>query len=251
MKEGVHFIKEKVVISGDIIEIISYSKLNTDSKDMTEVRNGEGVQRVENYATTQKKRRDKIRRLSTSNFDVEYAKFVTLTFRDNLKDVKKANKAFKQFIQRLRYKYYDFKYIAVIEFQKRGAVHYHMLSDLPFIPVDEVKKIWGNGFVKIQAIDHVDNIGAYLVKYMNKDNDDTRLQGEKGYLMSKNLAKPLELSSWKDGDALLFAVVDKYQLKEKTPSYASTYESDKAGTITYLQYNLNRVPQKSNNGSNL
>ncbi|GAI10009.1 unnamed protein product, partial [marine sediment metagenome] len=39
------------------------------------------------------------------------------------------NREFKKFIQRLRYQYGDFKYMAVIEFQDRGAIHYHMISD--------------------------------------------------------------------------------------------------------------------------
>jgi len=58
--------------------------------------------------------------------------------------------------------------LAVIQFQDRGAIHYHMMSDLPYIPKAKLSKIWGNGFIKINDITNVDNVGAYLIGYMNK-----------------------------------------------------------------------------------
>jgi hypothetical protein len=162
----------------------------------------------------------------------------------DIKDVKQCNQAFKLFILRLRYIYPDLKYLAVLEFQDkndRGAVHYHMICNLPYIKKNELSEIWGNGFIKINAIDKVDNVGAYVIKYMNKDIDDDRLQGLKAYNCSKGLQKPLELKSWD-------ARIPDYELRkqlyelmdEKSPSYATTYESDKAGKIEYRQYNLQR-----------
>ena len=38
-----------------------------------------------------------------------------------------------------------------------------------------------------------DNVGAYVCKYMTKDNEDPRLVGRKSYLMSRNLDKPQEI----------------------------------------------------------
>jgi len=236
--------KEKVIISGDIIEILSYSKLNTTTKDMTEVRNGEGVKRFENYAQRQQKRRDMIRRLSTMNFKCKYAKFITLTFKENITDIKVANKEFKKYVQRMRYRYGPFKYIAVIEFQDRGAIHYHMLSDLPYIHYDKLYEIWDNGNIHVRSVDHVDNLGAYLVKYMTKENDDERLQGENGYLISKGLERPIELKSWVHGKDSVCMVVQKYGLDKKMPTYASTYESEFTGNTGYLQFNLSRRNKK-------
>lgn len=76
-----------------------------------------------------------VRQLVNSNPDCN--KFLTLTFADNLTDIDKANYQFKKFIERLKYRYssIELKYIAVIEFQKRGAVHYHLLNNLPYIDV--------------------------------------------------------------------------------------------------------------------
>lgn len=67
-----------------------------------------------------------------------------------------------------------------------------MMSDLPYIPHEELEKIWGHGFVGINKIDHVDNVGAYMTRYMAEDMTDTRLMGEKSYSTSKNLLRPTE-----------------------------------------------------------
>lgn len=161
----------------------------------------------------------------------------------DIKDVKACNVEYKKFCKRLKYRYPDLKYVTVVEFQDkndRGAVHYHMICNLPYIKKKELSDIWGNGFVKINVIDKVDNVGAYVVKYMNKDIDDTRLQGLKAYNCSKGLKRPQELKSWVDEHVPYIRQVEKL-IEAKSPSYAATYESDNAGTIDYMQYNLNRL----------
>lgn len=235
---------EKIIISGHILEVTTYEKLNTSGGG---ARDGTGEHKENNYKQTQRRRRNKIRQLITTNFDSS-SKFITLTFNNSMDfditDVKQCNLAFQRFIKRLKYKYSELKYVAVLEFQDkndRGAVHYHMICNLPYIKKSELAEIWGNGFVKINAIDKVDNVGAYVVKYMQKDIDDDRLQGLKAYNCSKGLQQPLELKSWDvriSDDELrkqLYELMD-----EKSPSYATTYESDKAGKIEYRQYNLIR-----------
>jgi hypothetical protein len=138
------------------------------------------------------KARRKLMMLIQANFKND-DKFITLTFRENVSDLNIANYEFKKFIQRLRHKYGNFKYIAVIEFQKRGAIHYHLLASLPIIKKSELAAIWRNGFVKINNIKEVDDLGAYLIKYMTKNKDIWKLAREKSYLCSKNLEKPKNL----------------------------------------------------------
>lgn len=235
---------EKITIAGNIITVRRYEHLNVKGGGEVErSENGDGVCKDENYKKTQKKRRESVRNLCTSNFD-NHSKFVTLTFRDGLsfdiRDVKSCNAEFKKFILRLKYRYPDLKYLAVIEFQDkndRGAVHYHLLCNLPYIKKSDLASIWGLGFVKINRIENVDNVGAYVSKYMAKDLDDTRLQGLNAYQYSKNLEKPVEVTTWRDSDLEIFREVEKIY-KEKSPSYAATYESEKAGKIEYFQYNL-------------
>jgi hypothetical protein len=234
---------EKIVITKGIIEVTRYERINTKGGGNRE---GNGEHKESNYKQTQKRRRTMIRQLITQNFD-ENSKFITLTF-DNkrsfdIKDVKECNKAYKNFILRMKRRYPEIRYVTVVEFQDkndRGAVHYHMICNLPYIKKKELSDIWDNGFVKINAIDKVDNVGAYVVKYMNKDIDDTRLQGLKAYNCSKGLKRPQELKSWVDEHVYYIRQVEKL-IEAKSPSYASTYESDNAGTIQYMQYNLNRL----------
>lgn len=237
---------EKYIITNGIIEVYRYQCLNT--KGNGGVLDGDGEFKDQNYKVTQRKRRNNLRRLITMNFD-EQSKFVTLTFRDSdlfdIQSVKACNVQFNLFIKRLKYKlnFPDLKYVAVIEFQDkngRGAVHYHMVCNLPFLENSQLSQIWDNGFTKITAIDKVDNIGAYIVKYMTSDIDDTRLQGLRAYNFSRGLKRPLEAVSWKtpDHDKITETLE---RLNEKSPSYSSKYESEFNGQIEYYQYNFNRT----------
>ena len=124
------------------------------------------------------------------------AVFTTLTFEKNETDIILANEEFTKYIQRLNYsitgqKEAYAKYVCVIEFQKRGAVHYHIIFfNIPYIPKIKMAEIWGNGLIKIKAVNDVKDIGRYVTKYMVKDNDDPRLQKRKSYFVSDGLIQP-------------------------------------------------------------
>lgn len=158
---------KKYVITGNILEVYTYSKYikGKGGSHRTTEKSEDSEKSLKNYANTNQRRRDMVRRLACSNFNAEYDKFFTLTFKDNLTDVKEANYIFRQFIKRLKYKFGDnIKYLAVVEFQNRGAVHYHVLSDIPYVPQQELQELWGQGFVYINAISHVDNIRSIYSK---------------------------------------------------------------------------------------
>ena len=142
----------------------------------------------------------------------------------------------------MKRKFPEFQYVAVIEFQDqngRGAVHYHMICNLPYIKKPELAEIWRGGFVKINRIDKVDNVGAYVIKYMTVDMDDKRLCGENAYLHSRYLKQPLEVTTWRRGDESCWRDLHD-ALEKQTPSYSAKYESEAAGHIEYYQYNMNR-----------
>jgi hypothetical protein len=206
----------KVIQSGHIIEIYEYQRTRAKIPIVTdEEYNGEIEQEEkEKIEDNKKERKDEykqrtnirarnmIRRLINMNFTNE-SLFVTLTFKENIQDIPFANNEFKKFIQRMKYKQSDFAYVAVMEFQKRGAIHYHMVCNFKTkweshaelqARERELADIWRHGFCDIQEIKHLDNVGAYLIKYMSKDNIDTRLEGKKRYFFSKSLDKPMELS---------------------------------------------------------
>jgi hypothetical protein len=180
-----------------------------------------------------------------SNFDNGDC-FITLTFANNIQDREFANKEFKKFIQRVN-RYckkinLEFKYITVIEYQKRGAIHYHMICNFPigsFKGDDKQKerdfnlKLWKNGFVKIKNIKEVDNTGAYLIKYLVKEFKQNHKENKRRYLYSRNLNKPCNVPND-------FTVDILQELEKHYPVFTSTYETYWQGVVNYREYNLVR-----------
>ena len=239
----------KIINTNHIFEIYMYDRLNVCKPSLSDKKSlpGSSPSYDNNYARNCQTRRDTIRRLVSKNFDKGTSKFITLTFRDtelfNIKDVKQCNAEFKKFIKRLKYKYPNIRYVAVIEFQDkkgRGAVHYHMIMDVGFIPVKELEKIWGLGWIGINKIDKVDNLGAYVIKYMTVENADDRLKGLKAYNCSTGLERPIEMVSWDIGRKEIDEIIKFYGLDKKKAVYFGKYDSEYAGECLYYQFNLNR-----------
>jgi len=177
--------------------------------------------------------RTKIRRLINANPDFD--KFLTLTFAENLQDIKIANRQFSLFIERLNYVYPNTKHLAVIEFQKRGAVHYHMLSNLGYVNASKISDIWKNGFVKINKIKNVDNVGAYVCKYLQKEVFEGKMKNKKKYFTSRNLDKPVEIFDSNE----IKKIADFYGLSSVQPVYKSEFDSIYTGGVKYIQYAIN------------
>lgn len=245
--------KVKVIVSNHVVEVFEYSEgVRVGPRPKSDQYNidfetGEILEKEKKSSNAQevkrnnaRRARNEARRLVLANFD-NGSKFITLTFRDgsvnDVRDVRECNAAFEKFIKRLRKRYSDFKYLKVIEFQdtnNRGAVHYHFLSTLPYVPFEKLAELWGLGYIGINRIEHVDNVGAYVTSYMLKDFDDPRLRGEKAYSTSKNLIRPIVLHG---ADAQ--EIIDNY-LQDKKEVFANSYESEYQGEITYKEYNLQR-----------
>lgn len=100
--------------------------------------------------------------------------FLTLTYRDYIRDPKTLYKDLDKFYKRLRYKFKDITsidYLNVSEPRGDGVWHCHILlrfNDLQkiFIPNNELADLWGHGYTKTKSINKVDNIGAYLTAYL-------------------------------------------------------------------------------------
>jgi len=235
---------EKIIISGNILEHYQYPrsmfkdyKVIKKKKPKQEpeqlqidfsIKNISKGKRNDNIART----RTKIKRLVNSNQDFD--KFVTLTFAENLQDIKIANRHFNKFIMRLKYQYFDFKYISIIEFQKRGAVHYHFLSNLPHVKNSILSDIWGHGFVKINKITHVTNLGAYICKYLGKDGNNEKMFRKKKYFYSKNLEQPDKFFDYK----AIQNLKDFYGLSSLKPTYKNTFNNKYTGDVEYRQFDL-------------
>ena len=124
----------------------------------------------------------KLRDLINCNFfGADNELFITLTYKENMKDYKKLYKDFDVFYKKLKYRFKDteFCYISTIEPQQRGAWHVHLLlkalnKDCLYIDNSVIAELWGNGFCKTKRIDNVDNVGAYLSAYLTDIIDDKK-----------------------------------------------------------------------------
>ena len=110
--------------------------------------------------------------INTNATDVKNCRWVTLTYREHITDTEVAYRDFDKFIKRFRYRYGDVEYINVCEPQGNGRWHFHCLmifpTEAPFIPNNEMEKIWGNGFTKTQQLNNnIDNLGAYLSAHIS------------------------------------------------------------------------------------
>lgn len=228
--------KEKIIIAGNVIEVYQYEndvlygykdkKKTVAGRKSVATDEDKGINRDK---VLSRARRD-LRRIINSNIQ-KYSKFLTLTFKDNITDLDKANNEFKKFIKRLNYNFnIKLKYSVVIEFQKRGAIHYHCLlyNLTQKVDIKKLTDIWSNGFIKINAIDNVDNVGAYVCKYMTKTDDD-RLKGRKMYFNSRGINKFQEIKE----PNLVSSVLSS--LQDQTPKYENSFANE-YNNISYKQY---------------
>lgn len=165
--------------------------------------------------------------------------FITFTFRENITDLSEAHREFKHFIQRFNYRFYGknacLKYLAVPEFQKRGAVHYHVVFlNVPFIEriYDVINELWGQGFTLIETIKSLDHLVNYIAKYLTAEGLDERLTGRKRYFTSRGLKKSHRTRNENMIDDLL-----KLLPKEKI-KYQNMYASEDGQETEYINYDF-------------
>lgn len=138
--------------------------------------------------------RKNIQDILNANLD-DKSYFLTLTFRDNIQDYKKANEKFKYFIN-LKNK--DIKYLAIKEHQQRGAIHYHLIVfDITGNDLKNLELSWTYGFTKSKKITdkYSYSIANYLTKYFSKEKNQLVKAGYRIFTKSRNLNKPLIISA--------------------------------------------------------
>lgn len=242
----------KVVQSGHIVDIYKFQRsVGYDDRGEFKSKNGgrdkEGKEeRKEEYKGQRAhKAYTQLMNIINANFN-ENSLFVTLTYKEHITDIALSNNNLKKFLQKMKRRQKDFKYVWVMEFTKKERIHYHMLcnynviwNDLKELQAHEriLGSIWNHGFADI-GYKKTDNSGAYLLKYMTKDNLDGRLQGKKAYSWGGLLEKPLTLTG---GDAV--EVIQKHE--HLPPVYTSQYYSDFHGNVERRQYNPKRYDYDS------
>lgn len=158
---------------------------------------------------------------------------LTLTYKENMQDYESAYKDFNKFVKRIEYRYkISLRYLRVIELQKRGAIHFHVVifnPDFADIPYNDIYKIWGHGAVHIRRIENLDDVtadkvGNYLGKYLTKSKDI--LKNKNIYTTSRNLKRPKKERVVID-DERLFTVYENYLAEMSNIVINGKYENIK------------------------
>jgi len=147
------------------------------------------IERDDNKARTART----IKRIVDCNLD-RMLGFLTLTYAETLQDNKKSSSNISLFFKRLSYFLRkNVAYIGVLEYQERGAIHYHFLVDFAKIDFDKLRSIWGLGRFHFQSLDKSEPLAliGYLTKYITKS--DSVPYGYRRLFCSRGLDKPLVL----------------------------------------------------------
>lgn len=195
----------KVIHSGNTLEIYQYEKAPKVSANRTRKR----IPKTPDsggFEPPDSKRWDNIRRARKGFIRLVQANcagdlkpaLVTLTMR-SVVEIPEASKCYTRFAQRLKKNHGpSIRYIGVPEFQKRGAVHYHILIwGLPDNVIQNerhtryLQNCWGYGYVDCKATDGSPKLAGYLAKYMSKSMSDVRLLGKRAYNASANVLRPV------------------------------------------------------------
>lgn len=157
-------------------------------------------QSLADVAHTLKKLRDL---LNTNIVDTSFCRWITLTYADNMTDSRKLAFDFKNCVVRLRKIFGHFEYIVCAEPQGRGAWHLHCVlifnDKAPFMKNSVVSDCWKKGFVNVQKLDNVDNVGAYLTAYLGDIEFNEKLDNK----VSGNQIKTVELTDEVTGEKVL------------------------------------------------
>jgi len=230
---------KRLVVSGDTVELYEYGRPYSYNHDPFASRGRSNkrsdARRDDNLWFV----RQQIRRLVDANvrrYGFEPV-FLTFTFAENVTDVDVANGHFTDFVKRLNYHYNTrFAYLAVVEFQARGAVHYHTIFFNMALQVEEderrtrtVAKLWHHGFVDIERVRSAKRVGAYVCKYLDKAVHDPRLLGRKAFFTSRNLLRPRLYREHEKIDKFL----KSHTLEEV---HKVEYASKHYQVVNYIQY---------------
>ncbi len=191
----VYYLEHPKIINKNDNSELNLTKTTSDSSPSTS--NNENTIEQKNI------QRSKLecQRLAKCNAN-DWKTFITLTYAENLKEIDVATKDFRNFIDKIKRIDKNLKYICIPEFQKRGAVHFHILTnidikDTRFIFEQKGKKqfkhikYWNKGYTKVDKLNNdIKKIIGYISKYMTKDIDN-RLFNRHRYYFSRNLKKPL------------------------------------------------------------
>lgn len=259
---------------------ISIRKINKDEFVYLETGEVGTYKHIENRSESYNSLRKtfkKLRYLINNNFQGKPNELlITLTYAQNMRDTDKLRVDMNRFTTALKKRYKgksSLDYLSVVEPQERGAWHVHMLirfNDYKkiYLANDDIAKLWGHGFVTIQSLKNIDNIGAYLSAYLT----DVELTGENIFVAAvgatviekeydgekKKFIKggrlhmyPPNMNLFRKSQGIKYPLRNRMKYKEAKkivgsaePHYSKKYSienDDFTNTVAFEQYNSKRL----------
>lgn len=159
---------EKANRKQTILKISKDEYMRMDSGEILQIKHSDS--RADDKVSLYKTFRHIREIINTNCSNPRNIRWITLTYAENMTDTKRLYRDFHSFNQRFQRRHGKAEYITIAEPQKRGAWHMHLMyiwdSEAPFIPNKELNSLWGHGFVNVQRVNDVDNLGAYLSAYL-------------------------------------------------------------------------------------
>jgi len=126
--------------------------------------------------------------------------------------------------------------VAVYEKEKSESFHLHAcLFHIQYVDATKMAELWGQGFIKINRIEKVNNVGAYVSKYFTKEMCENKRQ--KLYLRSFNLL-PFDTFIAKEYDVYKFKQTISKQGKSLDLQYEKTYKDFFGNDCVYQQFKV-------------
>jgi len=185
--------------------------------------------------------RENFRRLVAANLGGNVSPaFITLTFAFDV-GTKAAFKNLKRFAERLRRtRFPTLRYIAVVEWQKRGRLHFHLLVwgiDEKTIATERktrnLQRVWLRGYLDARPSDGHPRLATYMAKYLFKAMSDIRYGHQKAYTTSRNVVRPL---LWKNDEATQY--MELMELSTRPACSNREYMTQFLGRANYKQFDL-------------
>lgn len=129
-------------------------------------------------------------------------RMITLTYESNQQDRAAALGHLRQFIRVMRREFAHWQSVSVLEYQKRGAIHFHIAVS-GFYEIDIIRSAWQR-IIGEKAIVNMafqpdgrgnpcGKLASYMGKYLAKDMDQGRTFGEHRYFRTEGIERPREV----------------------------------------------------------
>lgn len=218
---------------------------------------------IENRKRATKHAKQNVRHLVKSIFADH---MLTFSYRENITDRPRVAADWKRFIRLFRVRYPDWKYLAVLEKQERGALHIHVAvqgrQDIRWLlrcwllaigqPPDDVsawlvggvklgersfgavnveapKRRWGGADKQWKR----DKLSGYLTKYIGKEFEEADKFSKK-YWASRNIEKPVIERFWLKAKTYIEAIVEAHDLIYYTGATTLSMWADQAAGVVWI-----------------